>query len=59
MARFRLVQCLEHRARRPAEHGTQGREALAGAGFDERPANHEVDLALRLAPSDQPAQALA
>ena len=37
---------------------TERREALAGARLDERAANHQIDLALRLGPCDQAPQAL-
>ena len=48
----------EQLAERTADRRTQRREALAGARLDERAANHQIDLALRLGPRDQPTQAL-
>src|SRR3984885_4412966 len=58
MARLSLVQAREHLCRRTVQDAAQGGEALARSGFDEGPADHEIDLALGLAARDQLPQTL-
>jgi len=56
--RLGMVQALKQVAQGSADGRRQCREALAGARFDERAANHQIDFAMRLGLRDQPAHAL-
>jgi hypothetical protein len=43
-----VMQSLKQLSDRASDRRRQRRKALAGARFDERTANHEIDFALRL-----------
>jgi hypothetical protein len=56
--RFGGVQSGEKLTRRTADRRPERRETLAGAGLDERTANHEIDLALWFSLGNQAPQSL-